>query len=189
MNKNESKYFNTAKKMNDALITLLDKKDFAYITVKDICNEAKVNRSTFYLHYENTMDLLEEVILSLNKSFANHFKEIAFPDVDNANLNDLIFINDKELLPYLNFIKENRTVYKALKNNPRLFTADKYQKATYDTVVSKILDRFYQNPKIKNYSFCFYVNGINALILAWCNNDCDLSVNEIAALIKELILK
>ena len=60
MNKNESKYFNTAKKMDEALITLLEKKDFEYITIKEICYIAGVNRSTFYLHYSNTFDLLQE---------------------------------------------------------------------------------------------------------------------------------
>ena len=34
MNKNESKYFNTAIKMDQAFLELLEKKDFAYITVK-----------------------------------------------------------------------------------------------------------------------------------------------------------
>ena len=33
MNKNESKYFNTAIKMDQAFLELLEKKDFAYITV------------------------------------------------------------------------------------------------------------------------------------------------------------
>ena len=60
MNKNESRYFNTAKKMDEALITLLEKKEFSYITVKEICDAAGVSRSTFYLHYENTADLLHE---------------------------------------------------------------------------------------------------------------------------------
>lgn len=45
MNKNESKYFNTAVKMDKAFLALLEKKDFAYITVKEICEKAGVNRS------------------------------------------------------------------------------------------------------------------------------------------------
>ena len=60
MNKSESKYFNTAVKMNDALLTILEKKPFEYITVSELCEMAEVNRSTFYLHYENTADLLAE---------------------------------------------------------------------------------------------------------------------------------
>ena len=56
MNKSESKYFNTAKNMDKALISLLEEKSFEYITVSEICKRAEVNRSTFYLHYENTVD-------------------------------------------------------------------------------------------------------------------------------------
>ena len=52
MNKSESKYFNTALCMDEALISLLKVKDLEYITVKEICEKAGVNRSTFYLHYE-----------------------------------------------------------------------------------------------------------------------------------------
>ena len=60
MNKSESKYFNTATKMDLALISLLKKKSFDYITVSEICETAGVNRSTFYLHYETVGDLLDE---------------------------------------------------------------------------------------------------------------------------------
>ena len=71
MNKNESKYFNTAIRMDEALITLLEKKDFEYITIMEICETAGVNRSTFYLHYENTVDLLQETTrYILDKHFA-----------------------------------------------------------------------------------------------------------------------
>ena len=55
MNKNENKYFNTAVKMDKALLLLLSKKDFEDITIKEICEAAEVNRSTFYLHYDNTV--------------------------------------------------------------------------------------------------------------------------------------
>ena len=52
MNKNECKYFNTAIKMDEALIAFLENKEFEYITIKEICDTTSVNRSTFYLHYE-----------------------------------------------------------------------------------------------------------------------------------------
>ena len=60
MNKSESKYFNTAVRFDKALLSLLEKKAFEYITIREICEEAGLNRSTFYLHYENTHDLLKE---------------------------------------------------------------------------------------------------------------------------------
>lgn len=71
MNKNESKYFNTALLMDEALIYLLDKKDIDYITIKEICEKAGVNRSTFYLHYESIDDLLEETMQYIIKNLLN----------------------------------------------------------------------------------------------------------------------
>ena len=93
MDKKESKYFQTASKMEEALISLLNIKDFEYITVKDICLKAKVNRSTFYLHYLNVNDLLEDIVLNLNKSFISFMgkdKKV----VINNNLEDLYLVSD-----------------------------------------------------------------------------------------------
>ena len=41
MNKSESKYFNTALRLDEALIELLEEKDLEYITVKEICQRAR----------------------------------------------------------------------------------------------------------------------------------------------------
>ena len=73
MNKSESKYFNTALLMDEALLFLLEKKDFEFISVKEICDKAGVSRSTFYLHYENMNDLLIETIGLINKKFRDSF--------------------------------------------------------------------------------------------------------------------
>ena len=69
MNRSESKYFNTARRMDEALLSLLEEKGFAYITVREICARAGVNRSTFYLHYENMSDLLRETVEMIDERF------------------------------------------------------------------------------------------------------------------------
>jgi AcrR family transcriptional regulator len=62
MKNSESKYYKTALLMDEALLILLEKKEFEFITVKEICEKAGVNRTTFYLHYESMEDLLMETI-------------------------------------------------------------------------------------------------------------------------------
>ena len=62
MKKTDSKYFYTASLMNQALLQLLEKKDLEFITVTEITKKAGVNRSTFYLHYENVYELFEETV-------------------------------------------------------------------------------------------------------------------------------
>ena len=47
--------------LREALVTLLAEQHISKITVKALCDTADVNRSTFYAHYENQYDLLEQV--------------------------------------------------------------------------------------------------------------------------------
>lgn len=191
MNKNESKYFNTALKMNDALVALLERKDFDYITVKDICKEANVNRSTFYLHYSNTYDLLQELIEGLTKSFYEHLgkKENEKLLVESKNLDDLYLITDEFLIPYLLFIKENKNVYKAIQRNPTIFNADKTYLNMFDSVLSPIMTRFGLDKKWHKYVMGFYMNGITSILLDWIADDCVPEAKEISELIKALVVK
>ena len=191
MNKNESKYFNTAKKMNDALIALLETKEYEYITIKEICHIANVNRSTFYLHYSNMNDLLEETIESLNLSFNSHFKskENESTIISKENIEDLLLINDDHLIPYLNFIKENKNIYKVLKTHPQLFNANK----TYDQMFKKlfvpIMNRFGLDEKWHKYLMDFYISGLTSIVFDWVYDDCKIPVKEVSDFIKGLIVK
>ena len=75
MNKQESKYFNTASLFDEALVTLLTQKDIEYITVKEICEKAGFNRSTFYLHYDTINDLLNETLEHTVSRLQNYFPQ------------------------------------------------------------------------------------------------------------------
>ena len=191
MNKNESKYFNTAKKMNDALITLLETKDYEYITIKEVCQLANVNRSTFYLHYSNMNDLLEETIKSLNLSFNSHFgsKENESTIISKDNLEDLLLINDDNLIPYLNFIKENKNIYKVLKNHPQLFNANKTYEQMFRKLFVPIMNRFGLDEKWHKYLMDFYISGLTSIVLDWVYDDCKIPVQEVSDFIKGLIVK
>jgi AcrR family transcriptional regulator len=55
----------TRKLLQQALIELTVEKGFAAITVRDITKRAMVNRSTFYRHYLDKFDLLEQYMNEL----------------------------------------------------------------------------------------------------------------------------
>lgn len=115
MNRNESKYFNTAIKMDKAFLELFEKKDYSYITVKEICSKAKVNRSTFYLHYETIEDLLMESVDYMNKDFFAYMSKNNASDIishlQDCSLEDLNLVTSKYLKPYLSYIKENKRLF------------------------------------------------------------------------------
>ena len=114
LSKAESKYYNTACLMNEALILLLEKKDYSFITVKEICEKAGVNRSTFYLHYETMDDLLSESIEYVGNKLRKKYSEKVLNKqiISSSKLEDLILITPEYLLPYLEFVKENKAIYK-----------------------------------------------------------------------------
>ena len=187
MNKNESKYFNTAIKMDEALITLLEKKDFEYITIKDICSTAGVNRSTFYLHYENTSDLLKETTRYIID------KHLAYYEIDQKRISlqfetckreEILFITDEYLVPYLTFIKDNQRLFRvSIKQFNSLNMAEVYSKM-FEHIFNPILECFYVPEKERAYVIKFYLTGIYAIVMEWLDKNCS---DDTATVIKVII--
>lgn len=47
--------------MREALLSILEEKSIEGITVTDIANRADINRGTFYLHYRDVADMLDQM--------------------------------------------------------------------------------------------------------------------------------
>lgn len=191
MNKSESKYFNTAIRMDEALMSLLEKKDFEYITVKEICKAAEVNRSTFYLHYENTYDLLEESIAYMQNRFLSYFDvdaESFIGKINQCSKNDLMLITPKYLEPYLNYIRDHRKIYAAAMQRPSTFHAQEAYQGLFRHVFVPILNRFCVPSNEHSYMMSFYLGGISAVISEWLREDCSESLEKIMQIIQSCIL-
>ena len=190
MNKSESKYFNTALRMDEALIALLEKKDLEYITVKEICHQAGVNRSTFYLHYESIAELLDETIEMINQRFLSYFpqeEEAVLGDMEHRELNDLVFVTQEYLLPYLRFIQDNKKVYRAAFRNPSSMQANARYGVLKQRILDPILERFEIPAARRPYYIAYYVEGIAAIVKEWLRHDCGDSVEMIAAIIESCV--
>lgn len=190
MNKSESKYFKTAEKMDAALISLIAKKDFEYITVKEICEKADVNRSTFYLHYENTFDLLEESIQYMMKKFHSYFnneEENIHKKISASPQNELIFIEAKYLFPYLRYVKDNKHFFLTVLKNPQLFRSDKIYGKLFQDIFDPVLNRFYIPSSERNYMMMFYLGGMMSIISEWVKNDCAEPIEKLIDIMEKCI--
>ena len=186
MNKSESKYFNTATKMDLALISLLKKKPFEYITVCEICETASVNRSTFYLHYETISDLLDETTRYLLDDFRSYFPTDTI-DLVCCDRNELVFVCDKYLAPYLTYIKNHKEVFGTAITHNKILKFEDVHKRLFDNIFNPILDRFHYPSNTRQYVIMYYLNGINAIVLEWLKNGCDKSIAEISEIISVCI--
>ncbi|MFS0776813.1 TetR/AcrR family transcriptional regulator [Neobacillus sp. 3P2-tot-E-2] len=77
--KTDPRVLRTRRLIMDSFIELSSKKEFKDITIKDITTEAKINRATFYYHFEDIYDLLEK----------------ALSEVLLVNLNEEVFKTDQ----------------------------------------------------------------------------------------------
>ncbi|WNS77905.1 TetR/AcrR family transcriptional regulator [Domibacillus sp. DTU_2020_1001157_1_SI_ALB_TIR_016] len=59
--KTDLRVLKTQKAIKEAFLSLIQKKGFEAVTIQDIAEEAMINRATFYLHYEDKYDLLEQI--------------------------------------------------------------------------------------------------------------------------------
>ena len=186
MNKSESKYFNTALLMDEALLLLLEKKNFEFITVKEICDKAGVNRSTFYLHYENMDDLLKETLQLINKKFNESFGEKII-NLNVSSKDDLFFIKDEYLMPYLNLIKKHKKIFKLIHDKPYIFDNNSTKDNLYNSLFNQILTIYGVKDEDKEYVFAYYTQGTLAIILKWVENDCVDSIDKISKIVIDLV--
>lgn len=103
----------TRENLNKALVDQLHHKPLSKITVTELCRMAKINRSTYYLHYRDPYDQYEKLENSIYQDFADTID--AFIDKNRNWFTDLI-VSDKvaqaKLVEELfSYIKKNALIY------------------------------------------------------------------------------
>ena len=176
--------------MNDALLTILKKKPFEYITVSEICELAGVNRSTFYLHYENTNDLLTETTRRIIDGFLSYFPvdaEIITRKFSDCDLSELNYISVEYLNPYLSYIREHKIVISTALTHNNIFGFQNIFQRMFENIFDPILARFRYPSEDRKYVMIYYLNGINAIIIQWIKDGCEKSNEDISRIIHECI--
>ena len=163
----------TNRMIKDALISLMDEKDFSKITISDICNRADVNRSTFYSHYTDTKQVLNEIeddILSRLPVVEDNSSDLRL-----AIGNILSFVKDNSDLISIMMIKRKDTGF-VEKLIGSVF--EHYEHLSYadDETRTRL-----------NYIFC--VNGIIGIIKERISSDFSISLEAFTDIVLSLAVK
>ena len=192
MKKSESKYFNTAIRMDRAFLELLGKKDMEYITVKEICEAAGVNRSTFYLHYETIGDLLAESVQHMNQQFLEHMKlsaERFVSKIRECPLDELYLVSPTYLIPYLEYIRQNKRLFRTVLKNSGSLRLDGIYRRMMRHVFLPILERFMIPEPDQEYIVAFYISGLMAILSEWLKHDCEDSIEHICSIMEQYVMR
>lgn len=91
----------------NALIALVQEKPFKKITVADICASAMINKMTFYKHYADKYELLNDVFLSIKKQIMARAESVRGNLNQDRGMEMLFLLLDavlEECLNYRDFI-------------------------------------------------------------------------------------
>lgn len=157
----------TRKALTEALLVLLSKKNFQKITVNDICQEALVSRSTFYLHFEDKYQLL----LFCLKREQEYLREKA----ESTDIREFLH-------KHLAAIKEHAYIYRNLisANDNRELT-HMFQNHFHETFTSLLTGIQKQGTELAGpipLLAAYYSNGLTGMVIWWIENKYLYSIEE-----------
>lgn len=167
----------TKKLLKDNLIEILKTKSIYKVSIRELCEKAEINRSTFYKHYGNQFDLLaemEEDMLSLS------MKALSTPTNDSF----------QSLCQICRYLEENLELGRLLINNnvdPQ-FPEKFFSLPPVQQEINHVLGTSYTETEYE-YLSCFLTYGSYQIIRMWINKENRESPEEMAALILNQIVK
>ena len=173
----------TKAQLREGLARLMQKKSIKEISVKELVDEVDINRSTFYLHYETMDDLLQESLSYLFSKFKMKYDSSAQVKVDSDSLGNLYLITPEYIIPYLEFLYENKQIFMTAIKKPAIFEVSKHYDEMYSGIFNPILERFGVEPGERKYILTYHISGMHAIIIEWVKNGCKESAQYIADLL------
>lgn len=181
--KEDLRIVKTKKLLYTTLVELMKEMPFEEIKVSDICNRALVNRSTFYSHYQDKYDLLQEFVKDIKNTLAIELSK-------NKEVNSVRDYYIEMISIFIDHIEENKDIYKSVVvNNKNSITMD----IVYDVMnddINKHIEEFdeYMNKKIPvDVIVKFYLGAIFNVGIEFLNNNHKYTKGEIIKYIKILI--
>ncbi|WP_056832220.1 TetR/AcrR family transcriptional regulator [Psychrobacillus sp. FJAT-21963] len=167
----------TKRLLTDAMMKLMVEEGYEAITIREIVKIAEVNRSTFYLHFRDKQDMLEQMQDEILKEFEETF---LFPT----------YTYESALHDYKKFsqpIKILITMFEHIQKHESFYRIMLSEREFHDRVTLVIKDevlRFQDSV----WEATFMANGSIGLILNWLEGGMKESIEEISLWLTRVIL-
>lgn len=156
----------------------MENTEFRKITVKKICEKAKVNRSTFYAHFMDIYDMLDKMEQSLRKELLTSYK---------SNNEESYIFSEHSFILFLEHIKRHKSFYKVNLQTRKSFPLQQGYEGLWKVIESRcrkvgILDE----EEILYYLISFQA-GFTMALKHWVDTDCKINEKEVAKIIKNCV--
>lgn len=160
---NNQRYLSTEAKIQQTLLNILEDKDFSQITVREICNLANTNRSTFYAHYLDVYDLIDKTELALHEKMVSLFK--------NTGISTQNFLTPKYITIFLKFIYEYGNFYRVRLQTRKSFPIAQGFDPIWNIILKPYCEkRGFQSENEIMYYFVYLQAGFTLMLKRWVDN-------------------
>lgn len=168
--KNNSRYKASSEKIETAFLALCLNNPYDDISVSQICKQAKIDRSTFYAHYNDVSDLTAKIEAKFSHSMLNIFSFNGQPVHDS-------------LIQMFTHIKENKYFYKAFLNLPYHNVADDGTRSDVLLNMDARKHHSFKNETELLYRSSFFGADVKEICRIWLDRDCKETPKEMADII------
>lgn len=184
-NKNDLRIRITKKLIRESLTKLLLEKKLQKISIANLCENAGINRSTFYSHYSDIYDLMEEIEDEMMAEFLDTLRDVEFSKIYSDN--ETLIATYVQIFEFLKrnsdmcifLISENsdRKLVKTLFQTAKKKTVEEYKKMYPDATYKKL-----------EMLYAFIASGCIGLLELWINNGMKESSEEMAEITNSIML-
>ena len=155
----------------DTFFELLEKTPINRISIKQLCEEADLNRSTFYLHYDTLEDFIREVEEEMIESHLSVLGKVYKNDITIPYIEEMLKEIKNRPYIYRNLLSDNhvRNVYisKMVRSFPDIISTE---------------DTLFENEFARRY----VVAGSMAIAEKWIDSDFAMPISQLARLLYRL---
>lgn len=169
----------TKRLLRESLISLLEQKELSKISVTELCENAGINRTTFYRYYGSQFDVLEEMGYEMAEKIR---------DLGKSHSKDGERTLKEQVTEICHYLQENRREAVLVLQN---FSAD--SRVIQEIFRYRIIDQpqyleFIQScdETTRDLLNTFMLNGIYSLIRKWLIEDIEKTAEEIGCLAKQI---
>lgn len=167
----------TREAIHQAFKEMICEMDYSNITIKELTQRARINRKTFYLHYQSLDDLLAELQEEIANNFMKH--QVSYSSMKDIKKMIRVFFEHASQMPFL---------------HERLMCSGSYR-PVWEKINKRIMDHrketnrgaFGLNEYAENLVFAYYGANSSLLYRQWVADGKRLPLEELIEMATKLI--
>lgn len=166
-----------------AFTDLLTEKPIRNITIRELCETAGINRGTFYTHYQDIYDLLEQIEKEMLQEFKENLNQGLETDKPEKVLSSFLFQN------IFKFLEKNSDICTIMlgENSDKKFINEMLLLGKEECITT--YSQCFKNISMKEIEdfYIFVSNGCIGLLTRWVNQGMKEPAEQIAEVAEKLM--